>query len=309
MADLFGPAAVVFWQQIVNGLTIGAFYALIALGYTMVYGIIRLINFPHGDIFSLGAFLTLTLAQVLAGGAGGGLAFALALLAATAVAAVAVGFLGVSIEHYAYRPLRGRSRLTPLISAIGVSFLVQNGIMLVWGADFRVYPEVPNEAWTVAGARLTSMQLVIFAATVALMAGLHLFVHRTRLGTAMRATAIDHDTARLMGINVDRVIAVTFFVGSVLAAVTGVMVGLYYRQISFFMGYVYGLKAFTAAVMGGIGNIPGAMLGGLLLGVLETLAAGYFAAEWKDVIAFAILIAVLIFKPTGLLGERVGQSV
>ena len=296
-------------QQIVNGLTIGTFYALIALGYTMVYGIIRLINFPHGDIFSLGAFMTLSLAQLLARGSGSGTATGAAILAGTVVASVAIGLLGVSVERYAYRPLRGSSRLIPLISAIGVSFLIQNGIMLVWGAEYRVYPEFPSRVWTVGGARVTLMQLIILASALALMITLHLFVQKTRLGKAMRATSVDHDTARLMGINVDRIIAVTFFIGSMLGAASGVMVGLYYRQISFFMGYVYGLKAFTAAVLGGIGNIPGAMVGGLLLGVLEALGAAVFPAEWKDVIAFAILIGVLIFKPRGLLGERVAQSV
>ena len=296
-------------QQIVNGLTIGAFYALIALGYTMVYGIIRLINFPHGDIFSLGAFLTLSLAQFLVWGSGAAGSVGIAVLVAAVLASVAVGFLGVSVERYAYRPLRASSRLIPLISAIGVSFLIQNGIMLVWGAEFRVYPEFPSRVFTVAGARVTFMQVLILASALLLMAALHLFVQKTRLGKAMRATSVDHNTARLMGINVDRIIALTFFIGSGLGAASGVMVGLYYRQISFFMGYVYGLKAFTAAVLGGIGNIPGAMAGGLLLGVLEAVGAALFPAEWKDVIAFAILIGVLIFKPRGLLGERVAQSV
>jgi branched-chain amino acid transport system permease protein len=296
-------------QQIVNGLTIGAFYALIALGYTMVYGIIRLINFPHGDIFSLGAFLTLSVAQFVAWGTGAGVATGAGILAGTLVASGAIGFLGVSIERYAYRPLRGGSRLIPLISAIGVSFLIQNGIMLAWGAEFRVYPELPSRVWTVGGARVTLIQVLILVSALVLMVALHLFVQNTRLGKAMRATSVDHDTARLMGINVDRIIAVTFFIGSVLGAASGVMVGLYYRQISFFMGYVYGLKAFTAAVLGGIGNIPGAMLGGLLLGVLEAVGAALFPAEWKDVIAFGVLITVLIFKPRGLLGERVAQSV
>jgi branched-chain amino acid transport system permease protein len=296
-------------QQAVNGLTIGAFYALIALGYTMVYGIIRLINFPHGDIFTLGAFLTLSLAQALAGAAGLGAATSTLILVAAVVASIVIGFLGISVERYAYRPLRGSSRLVPLISAIGVSFLIQNGIMLVWGAEFRVYPEFPPHVWTVAGARVTLMQIIILASALGLMGALYLLVHRTRIGTAIRATAIDHDTARLMGINVDRMIAVTFLIGSILGAASGVMVGLYYRQISFFMGYVYGLKAFTAAVLGGIGNIPGAMVGGLLLGLLEAVGATFFPAEWKDVIAFGVLITILIFRPRGLLGERVAQSV
>jgi branched-chain amino acid transport system permease protein len=296
-------------QQTVNGLTIGAFYALIALGYTMVYGIIRLINFPHGDIFSLGAFLTLSLVELLAWGTGAAPATGLLILAGTLLASGAVGLLGISVERYAYRPLRGSSRLIPLISAIGVSFLIQNGIMLVWGADFRVYPEFPSRVWTIAGARVTVMQALILASALGIMAALHLFVQRTRLGKAMRATSVDHDTARLMGVDVDRIIGLTFFLGSVLGAASGVMVGLYYRQISFFMGYVYGLKAFTAAVLGGIGNIPGAMLGGLLLGVLEAVGAAFFPAEWKDVIAFTILIGVLIFRPRGILGERVAQSV
>lgn len=313
MNDLFwSPQAVIFWQQLVNGATIGGIYALVALGYTMVYGIVRLINFPHGDLFSLGAFVALLVIQMV-GSSSGGAPMLVAILLGAIFALVTVGLLGVCVERYAYRPLRerGSPRLTLLITAIGISFVVQNGIMLTWGPNYRIYPELDlaHHAWALGPARVTALQVVVFASALGLMAALSAFVNRTRLGKAMRAVSGDHDTARLMGINVNRVILLTFFLGSALGAASGIMVGLYYRQINFSMGYVYGLKAFTAAVMGGIGNIPGAMLGGFLLGILEALGAGYFAAEWKDVIAFGILIAVLVFKPTGILGRRAVEKV
>ena len=290
-------------QQLVNGLTVGAFYALIALGYTMVYGIIRLINFAHGDIYAVGAFLGLSVFGLLAVlHVGNGV---LATLLALIVSMGATGLLGVLLYRVAYRPLL-HARLSILISAIGASLTLEYGLFLIYSPSFLVYPHLFGRAGPSWGSiQVSWLQVLIFASSMVLMAALYLLVHRTKVGMAMRALAINQDAARLMGINVDRVIALTFFLGSVLAAFAGVLTGLYYSQISFLMGFLLGLKAFTAAVLGGIGNIPGAVLGGFLLGVLESLAAGYFSSRWKDVFAFAILIIILVVRPRGLLGERV----
>ena len=290
-------------QQLVNGLTVGAFYALIALGYTMVYGIIRLINFAHGDIYAVGAFLGLSLFGLLAVLHVGNPV--LATLFALIVSMGATGLLGVLLYRAAYRPLL-HARLSILISAIGASLTLEYGLFLIYSPSFLVYPHLFGRAGPSWGSiQVSWLQVLIFASSMVLMAALYLLVHRTKVGMAMRALAINQDAARLMGIDVDRVIALTFFLGSVLAAFAGVFTGLYYSQISFLMGFLLGLKAFTAAVLGGIGNIPGAVLGGFLLGVLESLAAGYFSSRWKDVFAFAILIIILVVRPRGLLGERV----
>ena len=290
-------------QQLVNGLTVGAFYALIALGYTMVYGIIRLINFAHGDIYAVGAFLGLSVFGLLAVlHVGNGV---LATLLALIVSMGATGLLGVLLYRAAYRPLL-HARLSILISAIGASLTLEYGLFLIYSPSFLVYPHLFGRAGPSWGSiQVSWLQVLIFASSMVLMAALYVIVHRTKVGMAMRALAINQDAARLMGIDVDRVIALTFFLGSVLAAFAGVFTGLYYSQISFLMGFLLGLKAFTAAVLGGIGNIPGAVLGGFLLGVLESLAAGYFSSRWKDVFAFAILIIILVVRPRGLLGERV----
>jgi len=290
-------------QQLVNGLTVGAFYALIALGYTMVYGIIRLINFAHGDIYAVGAFLGLSVFGLLAVLHVGNpvLETVLALI----VSMSATGLLGVLLYRAAYRPLL-HARLSILISAIGASLTLEYGLFLIYSPSFLVYPHLFGRAGPSWGSiQVSWLQVLIFASSMVLMGALYLLVHRTKVGMAMRALAINQDAARLMGINVDRVIALTFFLGSVLAAFAGVLTGLYYSQISFLMGFLLGLKAFTAAVLGGIGNIPGAVLGGFLLGILESLAAGYFSSRWKDVFAFAILIIILVVRPRGLLGERV----
>ena len=290
-------------QQLVNGLTVGAFYALIALGYTMVYGIIRLINFAHGDIYAVGAFLGLSLFGLLAVLHVG--SPVLETLIALIVSMGATGLLGVLLYRVAYRPLL-HARLSILISAIGASLTLEYGLFLIYSPSFLVYPHLFGRAGPSWGSiQVSWLQVLIFASSMVLMAALYLLVHRTKVGMAMRALAINQDAARLMGIDVDRVIALTFFLGSVLAAFAGVFTGLYYSQISFLMGFLLGLKAFTAAVLGGIGNIPGAVLGGFLLGVLESLAAGYFSSRWKDVFAFAILIIILVVRPRGLLGERV----
>lgn len=290
-------------QQLVNGLTVGAFYALIALGYTMVYGIIRLINFAHGDVYAVGAFVGLSLYGLLAV-----LHISnpvLTTLLALVVSMGVTGLLGVLLYRVAYRPLL-HARLSILISAIGGSLTLEYGLFLIYSPSFLVYPHLfGREGPPLGSVQVSWLQVVIFVSSIVLMTGLYVLVHRTKIGMAMRALAINQDAARLMGIDVNRVIALTFFLGSMLAAFAGVMTGLYYSQISFLMGFLIGLKAFTAAVLGGIGNIPGAVLGGFLLGLLESLAAGYFSSRWKDVVAFAILIIILVVRPRGLLGERV----
>ena len=289
--------AEIFLQQVVNGLTLGAVYALIALGYTMVYGIIQLINFAHGEIFMVGAYAGMTV--LLLGGN---------LMLALMAAAVICALVGFGVERLAYRPLRNAPKLSALISAIGVSFFLQNALMLGFGAQDRYVPAaLPGAGFRLGAVTVTPMQEVIFGVTLLLMLGLEWVVHRTRLGRNMRAVAQDPLAARLMGVSVDRVIVQTFVIGSALAGIGGVLFGVYYSTINFHDGYLAGLKAFTAAVLGGIGNIPGAMLGGLLLGLLEGLGAGYLSAQWKNVIAFSVLVLVLLVRPRGLLGERVAE--
>lgn len=300
----------VFFQQLINGVTIGMIYALIALGYTMVYGIAQLINFAHGEVFMVGAYLGLlffTLFQRLIPGLEGSV-FSLPLVIACVMASTAL--LGVLIERLAYKPLRNAPRLAPLITAIGVSFLLQNAVMLIFGPADKSFPAVlPLRKFSFGAVTLTNIQILIAVISLTLMAGLHLFITRTRTGKAMRALADDMKAASLMGINVDRTIMMTFLIGAALAGAGGVMFGLYYSTINFHDGYLAGLKAFTAAVLGGIGNIPGAMIGGVLIGVFEGLGAGYISSEWKNVFAFFILILILLFRPRGLLGTRVVKKV
>ncbi len=302
-------AGQLFLQQLTNGITIGAIYALIALGYTMVYGVIHLINFAHGEVFMVGAYLALTVCWVLGvGPATGGAGLLVALVVGGVIAMVGCGALGFGIERLAYRPLRQAPRLCALITAIGMSFFLQNAVMLIYGATDRRFPSlIPSARWHVAGTTITGIQLVIWIASGVLMLGLQALVMSTKLGRAMRATAQDPKACWLLGIPVDTVIAVTFVIGSSLAAVGGLLFGIYYNTINFHDGYLTGIKAFTAAVLGGIGNIPGAMVGGLVLGILEGLGAGYLSAQWKNVFAFVILVGLLLFKPTGLLGERVAE--
>jgi branched-chain amino acid transport system permease protein len=295
-----------FVQYLVNGLTIGAFLSLVALGYTMVYGIIRLINFAHGDIFMVGAFLGWT---VLVPALSAHVPVLLAVLAAVLVSMLLTGGLGVLIEVVAYRPLLNAPRLSILISALGVSLALENGAQLLFGAGYDAYPHVlPGTSFSLGGATVTWVQVGMILISLLLMLALYGFVQRTTVGTAMRALAMDQDAARLMGIDVERVIMLTFFLGSLLAAAGGVMEGLYYTEINFFMGFLVGLRAFTAAVLGGIGNIPGAMVAGLLIGLLESFSAGYLSSRWTDVFVFAVLILVLVVKPTGLFGERVVEK-
>ena len=300
--------AQLFFQQCANGLTLGAIYALIALGYTMVYGVIQLINFAHGEIFMVGAYLALSVLLLLGAAQPAGAALFGTLLLCAAVSMAASGLLGLGIERLAYRPLRKAQRLATLITAIGVSFFLQNAMMLLYGATDRKFPVIiPSIRWEVAGVTITSLQALIWVSSGVLMVGLQILVMKTRLGKAMRATAEDPKACLLLGIPVNHVVAVTFVIGSALAAVGGMLFGLTYNTINFHDGYLTGIKAFTAAVLGGIGNIPGAMVGGIVLGILEGLGAGYLSSQWKNVFALVVLVGILLFKPTGLLGERLAD--
>jgi branched-chain amino acid transport system permease protein len=295
-------------QLIWNGLFVGSFYALVALGYSMVYGIIKLLNFAHGDLYMLGAFSGFAML-----GAMGGLVKSsslVALLVVLVLTMIATGLSGIVIERVAYRPLRGAPRLSLLITAVGASFALEYGTRIVAGPNPKVYPvRLNGTSLNVLGARVTLQQLALMAISVALMVALNLLITRTREGRAMRAIALDPRAALLMGIDVDKVIARTFFIGSALAGAAGVMAGGYYGKIDFLMGFIIGLKAFTAAVIGGIGNIPGTMLGGLVLGMLESFGTHWVGGQWRDVFAFGFLILFLTVRPTGLLGERVTERV
>ena len=298
-----------FLQQLTNGLAVGGIYALIALGYTMVYGVLRLINFAHGDLFALGAYLGFSLLT------GTGLAtigngMTLAIILVLAALGI-VGFAGVMLERVAYRPLRESNRLAAVVSALGASIFIQNALMLGYGARTQVYPGsiLPSIDIALFGINIPFKRVVLFAGSIVLMFLLSWFINRTRTGAAVRAVAIDQGAAKLMGIAVNRIIALIFFIGPALGGAAGVMVGLHYGSISHDMGLTYGLKAFTAAILGGIGNIPGAMVGGILLGVIEALGAAYISIAWKDAIAFFVLILILILRPTGLLGERVAEKI
>ncbi len=297
-----------FFQQIINGLAIGGIYALVALGYTMVYGVLKLINFAHGDLFTIGAYLGMTLfvsyrlADILP-------VYGSIILVALMVMGL-VALVGGLLERIAYRPLRNASRLSAVVSAVGASIFFQNAILLIWGGNYYVYPESvrPTTIISLFSMGVPLIRFVLIAASVMLMLILYWFIHRTKTGTAIRAAAIDQGAAKLMGINVNRIIALVFLIGPGLGGVAGLMVGLAYGQIDYSMGFSYGLKAFTAAILGGIGNIPGAMIGGLILGLVETLGAAYLTIAWKDAISFFVLILILIIRPTGILGERVADK-
>ena len=294
-----------FVQYTINGLTAGAFYALVALGYTIIYGIIRLINFAHGDLTMVGAFVGWT--ALVAFGLDK-LPLALAVAIAAVLAMLVTSVVNIGILRFAYRPLFKKSLLAILITALGMSVLLQNLVLVVYGPNIKAYPPLASSAGMQLGSvRASYAQMAFFGISIVLMVVLYLFVQYTTIGTAMRALAVDHDAARLMGIDVDRVIAIAFILAAIMAAAAGVMIGIYYTQINFFLGFLLGLRAFTAAVLGGIGNIPGAMAGGLLIGLLESYCAGYLSGRWQDVFVFGVLIAVLIVKPTGLFGERVAE--
>lgn len=324
----------IFVQQLINGITLGAVYAVVALGYTMVYGIVQLINFAHGEVVMIGAMVAFTVIALLAKS---GLPPVVIVLIATGCAALACMLVGYTLERIAYRPLRRAPRLAPLITAIGMSIVLQHLAMLIWSRDNLAYPQIVKvQIYQLFGASITNIQIAILTISVLMMGGLLWLVHRTKLGIAMRATAQNPQVAGLMGVNINREIALTFVIGAALGAVAGVMVGTYYGIAHYQMGALLGLKAFSAAVLGGIGNVPGAMVGGLLLGVIEALGAGYigdlsdlcrikgwfeglaqrcgadghlslFGSNYQDVFAFLVLIAVLVFRPSGLLGERVGD--
>lgn len=289
-----------FFQQMINGLSLGSIYALIALGYTMVYGIIKLINFAHGDIYMVGAFIGYTMIHSF------GMGFFPALLTAMALSAL----LGVLIERIAYKPLRHATRIAVLITAIGVSYLLQNGMLYFYGAEVRSFPQVvDNTLFKVGGLQVSRIQLLIFATTLVLMVLLQFIVQKTKMGKAMRAVSTDSSAAQLMGINVDNVISFTFFLGSALAGAAGVLVGLYYNTIDPMMGVAPGLKAFVAAVLGGIGFIPGAVLGGFTIGIVETLVSAYGNSMVRDAVVYGILIIILIIRPAGILGKHAKEKV
>lgn len=295
-----GVGNVEFLQQLVNGLALGSIYALIAIGYTMVYGIVQLINFAHGDIYMIGAFVGFFAVVKY------GLPFLPTLLLAMLVCSV----LGVIIEKIAYRPLRNSPRITALITAIGVSLFLENVVRWRLGPDPRAFPELFSvKVFSLGGVQVSNVQLLIFGVALVLIVILQFIIYRTRIGKAMRAVSQDQDAARLMGINVDRTISVTFAIGSALAAAAGILVGIAYPRIDPYMGILPGLKAFVAAVLGGIGIIPGAMLGGLVMGVAELMVVGFWSSDYRDAIAFAILIIILLIKPTGILGKNQSEKV
>ena len=292
-------------QQLVNGITLGGVYALIAVGYTMVYGVIQLINFAHGEIYMLGGFMAYTLVAVL------GMPFFPAFILTLLICAI----LGVILDFVAYRPLRKAPRLAALITAIGMSIFLQNMAMLVWGSQIKSYPRdilplfFSESAITFGDVSLSWLQLFILAITLSSMIILHLTIHKTRIGMAMRAISQDKTASALMGIGVNRVISFTFAIGSAMGGMAGILVGLYYNAIFPTMGYVAGIKAFAAAVLGGIGSVPGAMLGGGVLGIAEVMGAGYISSEYRDGISYAVMIAVILFKPSGLIGKQTGEKV
>jgi branched-chain amino acid transport system permease protein len=319
-----------FLQQLINGISLGAIYSLIALGYTMVYGVLKLINFAHGDVYMVGAFMGYYIAnglgargaQALGQGADGLIARGLlgsgtmqpSLVTALVVMLLAMAIcaaLGIIIERFAYRPVRKYSRLTALITAIGVSLLLENGGQVVFGADPKFFPELfkKRNIDLFGGASINSADIIVLVIALVLMIGLQLVVFRTKTGRAMRAVSFNLQSAKLMGINTDRIIMFTFALGSALAAAAGVLVAIRIPRIDPLMGILVGLKAFVAAVLGGIGNIPGAVLGGLLIGITETMVVGYLSPTYKDAVAFAILILILLFRPSGLLGSVAQEKV
>jgi branched-chain amino acid transport system permease protein len=295
-------------QQVINGVSLGAMYALIALGFTLVYGILELINFAHFNVFMVGSFVAMYVLQAF--GIDGqstimtGWPLIGVMVVTFAVTMVACGLLGVVIERVSLRPLRGVKGPSAMITTIGVSYILFNLVLLFLGADSKNYPNpLPPLTFAIGGATLRLREILIWVVSMALMLGLFIFTKRSRMGKAMRATAQDPEAARMMGVEVDRVIMVAFFVGSALAGAGGMIFGLYYNFTSFVIGYSAGLRAFTAAVLGGIGNVPGAMLGGMIIGLIETMSGQFIAVRWTDVIIFSILVLVLVFKPSGLLGR------
>ena len=302
-----------FFQELVNGITTGALYSLVALGFSMVYGILKLLNFAHGDLYMVGAYVGFFVIQWFGGPQSLTIAVPLLLLIMFVLAAGLVGGLGVAIERFAYRPLRDAPRIAPLITAIGISFFLENAALLLFGAQFRVYNTADfislSSGITIGSVTIDSVQIMVLVLGLLLTVGLRELVNRTKLGKQMRAVAADREAAEMMGVNVNFTIAATFFLGSALAGVAGVMGGLLFNQVTPTIGFVVGLKAFTAAVVGGIGSLPGAMLGGLLIGVAESMITGYISSTYTNLFVFALLIVVMLVRPSGLLGRAQLQKV
>ena len=302
-----------FFQELVNGITTGALYSLIALGFSMVYGVLKLLNFAHGDLYMVGAYIGFFVIQWFGGAQHLTIAVPLLLVIMFVLAAGLVGGLGVAIERFAYRPLRDAPRIAPLITAIGVSFFLESSALLLFGAQYRVYNTADfislSSGIQIGSVTIDSVQILVLVLGVLLMVGLQLLVNRTRLGRQMRAVAADREAAEMLGINVNFVITATFFLGSALAGVAGIMGGLLFNQVTATIGFIAGLKAFTAAVVGGIGSIPGAMLGGLLIGLAESFVTGYISSTYSNLIVFGILIVVMLLRPSGLLGRAQLQKV
>jgi branched-chain amino acid transport system permease protein len=296
-----------FFQELVNGVTTGALYALVALGFSMVYGVLKLLNFAHGDLYMVGAFVGYFVIQWFGGPATLSIPVPLLLLIMFVLAALLVGFLGVAIERFAYRPLRDAPRIAPLITAIGISFFLENAALLLFGAQFRVYNTSEFISFSsgiqIGSVSIDAVQIMVLLMGLVLMVGLRLLVIRTTLGKQMRAVASDREAAEMLGINVNFTIAATFFLGSALAGIAGVMAGLLFNQVTNTIGFVAGLKAFTAAVVGGIGSLPGAMLGGLLIGIAESFITGYISSTYTNLLIFGFLIGVMLIRPTGLFGR------
>ena len=302
-----------FLQELVNGITTGALYSLVALGFSMVYGVLKLLNFAHGDVYMIGAYIGFFVIQWFGGAAHVSIPVPLLLAIMFVLAAGVTGGLGVAIERFAYRPLRDAPRIAPLITAIGISFFLENAVLLLFGAQYRIY-NTPEFISLSSGIRIGSVtidtvQIMVVLLSVALMAGLQLLVHRTKWGKQVRAVAADREAAEMLGINVNFTISMTFFLGSALAGVAGVMGGLLFNQVTNTIGFIVGLKAFTAAVVGGIGSLPGAMLGGLLIGLAESFTIGYISSTYSNLLVFALLIIVMLVRPSGLLGQAQLQKV
>jgi branched-chain amino acid transport system permease protein len=300
-------------QLTVNGVTLGSVYALIALGYSLVYGILKLLNFAHGEVFMVGAFIGWGVLSALGGPLDPRGPVWLVICAMVGVAMLGCGILGVVLERFAYRPLRNAPRIAPLISALGASFFLQNSVLLLYGADFKTYDTFslvdPFKGVQLGEVYVWAIRIVVVLAALGLMIALFALVRWTRFGKAMRATAFDREAASMMGIDVDRVIVTTFFIGSALAGAAGVLVGLVFGQINHFMGFNYGLKGFTAAVIGGIGSVPGAMFGGLFIGLAEAYTAGYISTTFQDLLVFILLVLVMLLRPSGLFGRAAIQKV
>ena len=302
-----------FFQELVNGVTTGALYSLVALGFSMVYGVLKLLNFAHGDLYMVGAYIGFFVIQWFGGAAHLTIPVPLLLLIMFVLAAGLVGGLGVAMERFAYRPLRDAPRIAPLITAIGISFFLESAALLLFGAQYRVYNTAEfislSSGIQIGSVTIDSVQIMVLVLGIALMAGLRLLVNRTKLGKQMRAVAADREAAEMLGINVNFVITATFFLGSALAGVAGVMGGLLFNQVTSTIGFIAGLKAFTAAVVGGIGSIPGAMLGGLLIGLAESFVTGYISSTYTNLLVFGLLIVVMLVRPSGLLGQAQLQKV